>query len=840
MNRPTAGRIAAPRTAGRSGGSVRRVLMVAALLALLAALVTSVAWADTPAPSPTPGPGPSAPGSGPTATPTPGPEPTATAADPSAVPPINPAPSPGATGAADDPGPEKNLAAAPADGSGILAPFNVKDEYGTPLQIYDVSVDTGSWDDFDLKIWGFLTSLFFTISKWLIGFVCWLVGWALSFGLAKIMVTPVADISGTIRDQVINRLGLSGLFLTFAALFAGWHILFRQRSRGFAEAGVSLVVAAIATTVLLSPAQVLLGTAGAPVAQGSDMLLSSDGVVGKSKDLSLQVSNLILSQDPNNSSADPDSVVSPITAGLVNAFVVMPTELMTYGKIFTGECAKAYAVNSIVQYNAANLPSGQALETRYQNQISDAANRFKDTCKTKDFSPRAQKASADSAFSALFVAVAASICVILITLVTGGFLVAQGWVAFEAIRAPWALTVGILPGGGRATLWRWFGAIIKAVLAVVLSVLFLAIFILMILALLKSNTGSVLAVKFLSIDLVAVAGLAGHKKIKETARQVAVNINRRLANAKVGGARRSAFATPGRYAETAPSLRQIWGEGRAEARKVTQPLARVGRTAKDLWVGPQAGRGRTAKRGRLARAARAATTVAAAVGTGGTSAAAKAATQQAAKTALTKRLAARMSNTRGGRATLAAGKAAAGTTKFAAKYGFLASPAGWPVGIPRSAAATKRGASAATQKASAAMTRVEERLAGAAKKQWNETATFGKEWWGNSKTAGRAVRRGATFVANSVWDTTDSAASTPTSPRRPAPRPTQPTSTPTTTGPPPPAARRPTPGPTRPTPTGTASATGPAPSPPGTPPEAVPPPRRRATRPAGPPTGGRP
>jgi hypothetical protein len=374
--------------------------------------------------------------------------------------------------------------------------------------------------------------------------------------------------------------------------------------------------------------------------------------------------------------------------------------------------------------------------------------------------------------------------------------------------------------------WRWVSAIIKALLAVLLSVLFLAIFILMILALLKSDTGSVLAVKFLAIDLVAVAGLAGHKKIKETARQVAVGINRKLVNAKVGGARRSAFAMPGRYAETAPSLKQIWGEGRAQARKVTQPLTKAGHTAKDLWVGPQAGRRGAAGGGRLGKAVRAATTVAAAVGTGGTTAAAKVAAQQASKKALAARLAARMSNTSGGRATLAAGKAAIGTTKFAAKYGFLASPAGWPVGIPRGVAATKRAASAATGKTSAAMVRVETRLGDAAKKQWGQAKAFGKEYADNSLAAGRAVRRGARFVANSVWDSSSSTA-TPAAPRRPTPGPARPPAGPPAAGSAPSSVTQPAP---RPTP----------PAPASTPPTPSPRPRRRATRPSGPPSGGRP
>ncbi|GAA2773100.1 hypothetical protein [Kitasatospora cinereorecta] len=815
MSRPAVARVGAP----RAGRSSRRIALVAVLLGLLIALFASRAWAD-PVPALPPAPSPSAP-------------------------PSTPIPAPAPTDAANNP--KVNLSAPPADGSGLLAPFNANDSYGVPIQAYNVNVDTGDWSDFDLKIWGLLTTLLFAIAKWLVGFVCWLVSWALKFGLAKIMVTPVAGISATIREQVVNRLGLPGLFLTFAALYGGWHILFRQRSRGFAEAGISLVVAAIATTVLLSPAQVLLGTDGAPAAQGSDMLLSNDGVVGKSKDLSLQVSNLILSQNPSESSSNPDTVASPITTGLVDAFIAQPTQLMTYGRTFTGDCAKAFGTLSVVQYNASKLSADELINPFYLEQMNDASTRFKSACGTKE--SKAQKASADTMFSALFVAVAAIICVILITLVSGGFLVAQGWVAFEAIRAPWALTVGILPRGGRAALWRWLAAVLKAVLAVVLSVLFLAIFILMILALLKSDTGNVLAVKFLSIDLVAIAGLAGHKKIKETARQVAVGINRKLANAKVGGVGRSAFATPGRYAETAPSLKQIWGEGRAEARKVTQPLAKVGRTAKDLWVGPQAGRRGAAKGGRLGKAVRAATTVAAAVGTGGTAAAAKVAAQQASKQALSKRLAQRMSATRGGRATLAAGKAAAGTTKFAAKYGFLASPAGWPVGIPRGVAATRRGATTAGRKASAAMVRVEKRLGDAARQQWNEAKPFLKEYADNSRAAGRAVRRGAKVVANSVWDTSGSSTAAPAAtPKKPAPGPARPaapsTSAPTTGPAAGPRPRRRATGPAGPPSTMSTPTAKSAPAPPGTPsapssPAAPPrPPRRRATRPEGPPSGG--
>ncbi|MCM2430890.1 hypothetical protein LNW73_34640 [Streptomyces sp. RKAG337] len=749
-----------------------------------------------------------------------------------------------------------------------MQPFNVKDQYGVPISAYTVSADSGGWTDIDLKIWNILAQLFFGVAKWFIGFACWLIRWALDFGLAKILVGPVDHIATTIRDQVINRLGLPGLFLLFAGVYAGWHIMFKQRSRGFAEAGVSLVVAAIATTVLLSPAQVLLGTQGQPSPGGSTMLLSQDGLLGKAKDLSLQISSLVLSDDPSHTQAQTENVSKPITDALVDAFIVKPTQLMLYGQVFDGKCGEAFAKAKLVQYNWSQKglnfweatrvnPEGQS----YADQLSTAGETFTAACKGKNTEPHAKKASADLAFSAAFVALAAIIVSVLIVLVTGGFLTAQGWIAFEGIRGHWALCAGILPGGGRSVLWRWVAAITKAVLAVVLSILFLAIFILIIIALVRAETGSILAVKFIAIDITAIAGLAGHKKIKETARQISVNLNRRLANARVGGSRQSVFNTPGRYAETAPGLKQVWGEARGEARKISQPLGKAGRTARQLWSGPPKG---GKKGGRVRAAAKLATNVAAAVGTGGTATAAKVAAQNVAKQTLKKRLATaatnKMSQSRGGRATMATGKVAAAAGKYgwkATKFTALAT-VGAPVGIPRGVAATKRGAASAMSRAEQVkgqLTAVKDRTTARVDKKVDGAKAFSSEYKRNVATAGKFVgRHGANIQLGLAQPTAPPKPTAPTGPRAAATAPRvpgtapRPGSTPPKAAPSPKAApKAPAKAPAKVTPTVTvtkATGGGPAAVPaapgnsgsPATPsPSAGPRHIRRATRPAGPP-----
>ncbi|MFK4120147.1 hypothetical protein [Streptomyces longwoodensis] len=773
----------------------------------------------------------------------------------------DPSPSPSTSAPAAGPA-GKNLNQKPKDGSdGLLQPFNVTDKDGVPISSYTVKTDTGGWKDIDLKIWNIVAQLLFGVSKWVIGFTCWLIKWALNFGLAKVMVGPVEDISSTIKNQVIDRLGLPGLFLTFAGFYCGWLILFRERSRGFAEIGVSLVVAALTTTVLVSPAQVLLGQHDQAQPQGSTMLLSEGGLVGKSKDFTLEVASIVLADDPASArgSADPNNVAKPITDALVEAFIVKPNQLMVYGQTFDGQCDKAFREFKLAEFNLDQLGMNywdaammdSIYDTNFIGQLTENSKKFEAAC--GDVKPKAKRASADLAFSALFVAIAAVIVAILMILVTGTFLTAQGWLAFEAIRGHWALTAGILPGGGRATLWRWFSAIAKAVLGVIISILFLAIFILIVLALIDADTGDALAVKFIVIDVTAVAGLAGHKRIKQTAQSIAVNLNRKLVNARVGGSRRSVFNSPGRYAETAPGLKQMWGEARGEARRVSRPVGQGMKAAKNAWVGsPQANR----KASRLRTAARLATNAAAAVGTGGASAAAKVAAQQAAKQTLKKRLATaaanKMSQTRGGRATMATGKAAAATAKYGAKatkFAFMAT-VGAPVGIPRGVAATKRGAAAAAARAGQVRDQLKAVKERTIDKKVQEAEDFGAEYKRNVVTAGKFVAKQGTKAQVNLGLAqiqSNPRAAAPPGPRAGAVAPKAPGGAPTAVGaktPGKPATRTAgtkAPGSVKPPAAGPAAVpkmpTPPTPAPPTPPVKPAGPPRaiRRATRPPGPP-----
>ncbi|OKJ73805.1 hypothetical protein [Streptomyces sp. CB02460] len=641
----------------------------------------------------------------------------------------------------------------------VMGIFDVVDRNGVPISSYGLNVDSGGMLDVISKIISFLIGVGFSVIRTVIGFACWLVDWALDFGLAKTLLTPVSDIAATVKDQVIDNLALKTLFLTIVALWGGYLILFKQRSKGWMEICTSLVVASIATVTLASPGTFLIGN-------GDDT-----GVLGKTKEFSLEIADVILTQrcDDDTKQAEPDSdgkkiepttcsgrddgrekgVSRPITDGLVDAFIQRPIWVLYTGKGISKECSYAYGQATLARYNfnrfvlpglvkkeqkdssgwldtlgkvfantfsldglAKNLLAATgnpwAIYTAVDDAQQAAIEKFKkDVVKSdpswktyidgegsknvKGTDPAVQdacggdvpmddqkiSASLDNLLSVWFIALAAIIVVALVLAVSCTFLMSQIWMAVEVIRAQPALVAGILPGGGRQMMWKWVSGVVRVILAVFLSVMFLAFFLVMIIAVLDADTGQVMTIKFLSIDFIALGFLVFRKKVTAAAKNVSANFGQKMA-AKTGG---EASTFKGAANGSPSALDQFKKDGAT--------FSKVGGKTRDLWRGKVPGEesegegegeggdgGKAAGKGagqkkpkkglkdRVQGAVKLGTTVAAAVGTGGTSAAlqtsAKAALKARLKNAAKKRAAnarkaatQRLNKSRVGRATLA-------------------------------------------------------------------------------------------------------------------------------------------------------------------------------------------
>lgn len=459
-----------------------------------------------------------------------------------------------------------------ADG-GMLGPFNHLDAYGRPLSIYGMSGDGGGMFDLEKKVTRWIMRLGFTLNRWVVGFGAWIIDWGLGFQLASILLTPLTGLLSRLNQQVIGPVQIRDLLLTLTALWAGYHILLKQRSRGFAEAGLSLVIAALAATVLAHPEQTLLGP---------------NGVYGKSRDIAVAVATVAVDPqagtndrcrtDPNVKSRD---IACPLSNALIDTFVVKPHQALNHGRTFSEATDGKPCVDAYNAYMGAVADDdGKAKDA--------AGDLMKKECHDDDIFKYGKKTTLDRMFGAWFVLAASLIAVALVTLIVCTLLAAQLWLAYECVRGLWALTVGVLPGGGRSAVWKWVSSVTQAVIQVVLSVIFLSIFLLFVQGLLVSFDRPVgkdavpLVVRFIAVDVLVFASLAFRKKIAETSQSIGRNLNHRLQSARVGGTRGSIFRSP--VLGGAPSLKRVWSDSRSERDRVLNPLRKAGRTA---FIGPK-------------------------------------------------------------------------------------------------------------------------------------------------------------------------------------------------------------------------------------------------------------
>ncbi|MFB7224572.1 hypothetical protein [Streptomyces sp. NPDC056227] len=457
------------------------------------------------------------------------------------------------------------------DEGGVLGVFDVTDVNGLPISVYTVKSDTGGLTDWDLGIQNLLTELCFMVTKWLIAFCCWLIAWSLSFGLAKLLLVPVLSVADSLHTRVILEMGLPALFLSVCAVICVARIFFGDKARGWGDAALSLLLAALTTTLLSSAPNTLLG--------------EQDGAIAVTRGLALEVADVILDANPATPNAN-DGVTTPATSStlsrpltnaLTDAFIVKPAMLLQYGRVFEGECATEYADTRLAQlafdrqvHSRTNKlkkltgladylsPVGLPVSSWYDTQIDMSTRwavdhfgdppmeRFEEHCVPGD-ADAAKKASLDKLGGGLFLLIAAIIVSVLISGLAGSFLVAQCRIAWDAVRGEPALIVGTIPGAGRAFLWDWTASVLRSLGQMLTAVIALAVFILIVQAVLdpvQEDWGRELTLRFLAVDVVCIGAVKKRKQLSTRSKQTAANIRAKMSAARIGGTHGSVFSGP--------------------------------------------------------------------------------------------------------------------------------------------------------------------------------------------------------------------------------------------------------------------------------------------------------
>ncbi|MER6075912.1 hypothetical protein ABT187_45645 [Streptomyces sp. NPDC001817] len=455
---------------------------------------------------------------------------------------------------------------------GVLGVFNVTDSNNLPISVYSVKSDTGSFWRWDLGLMDFLTEGAFMFTEWWIAFSCWLILWSLSFGLAKLLLAPALAVANSLHSRVIMEMGLPSLFLAMCALICTARIFFGDRAKGWGDAALSVVLAALTTTLLSSPPQTLLD--------------DHNGAIAITRGFALDVADVILDADPttpwaNNNVTTPATSFTlsrPLTDALTDAFIVKPAMLLQYGQVFDGKCAALYTdkrleqlaydrqidqiTKKAYQFNGLIDPTpGDALTSGLSWQESWAVKwainhyggvpmeSFEKQCVKGDVTA-AKKASLDKLGGSVFLLIAAIIVTVLIVGLAGSFLTAQCRIAWDAIRGEPALLAGTIPGIGRAFLWDWFASVWRSLAQMLVAVTSLAVFIVVIRAVLdpvQTDWGRELTLRFLGVDIVCVAAVRKRRALQARTQQIANNLKAKLSGGRIGGTNGSIFtpaATP--------------------------------------------------------------------------------------------------------------------------------------------------------------------------------------------------------------------------------------------------------------------------------------------------------
>ncbi|ASY36987.1 MULTISPECIES: hypothetical protein [unclassified Streptomyces] len=453
------------------------------------------------------------------------------------------------------------------DASGKLLP--VSDADGNPISSYRIYADSGDWKQWDLKIEAFLVEACFTGIKFLVGFACFLISWALSFFLAGILLKPALRVSDSLYGSVLVQMGVPGLALTFAVTVAAWQLMLGNRSRGWGNLLASMVISALAVGALASP---------------PEFLLSKDtGAVATARNLAVETAALVLEKeaiDTDRSSKgdvaatgaqvrlSPEALARPITDALVDSLVARPAMMLSYGRTFDGNCGKEFRKSRLKQaifdeVLDAQIDHGDKVGTEALPLIGKPLQNFFESTGihvTPDFFREMRKgktpiaafeekcvpdaaavkqASMDKVLSAAFMLLAAAIICLFVLFLDFGFLVAQVQISLEAMLAKVALVAGVLPGDGRAWLWTRAASIARSLALMVVSVLSLAVVIVLINAITTASEEDIpggITIRFVLLDGVCIAAFVFRKRLVRSTRAAADRARTRLGSTVLGGA----------------------------------------------------------------------------------------------------------------------------------------------------------------------------------------------------------------------------------------------------------------------------------------------------------------
>ncbi|WP_260608961.1 hypothetical protein [Streptomyces sp. WAC 01325] len=477
----------------------------------------------------------------------------------------------------------------------LLGPLNITSSEGVPVNRYELNAEGGSIFSFKTQSLAFTLSGLFTLIRLLVGLAGWGIEVAFRFPLLKILLAPAQKVSDAYNHVVVvDALGLKGLLLSWSFVFIGIMIVRGRVGRGLGEMFLTLLIAAFAASAFVRPDYLL--TQDGPLGQTQEVaaavakesvnsynwggelatLSPCDGMAGNA-----EIKCLEHEAERPVSSTD---VARPLQDSITNALIVKPYMLLQYGRILDPARPadrKAYEVHlkwliggfdigrplskddeeacSLIAGPAKEyclghqddgpdrdgmppLTAGEALLEATQPVITEEDQEFAAYMGEMKKAGNVGKACAEYAQKPTWWRVGGALLLLIAALFICGMLLSsaivllgtQGVCAAAAAAGGIAFIAGMLPGPSRQSVWKWLSVWGISILAVVGICAFIPFFGIAVDATL-TNGPDLMVERILLIDVLAIAGAAGHRRLLTGITSFGRRMAMRMRYATVGG-----------------------------------------------------------------------------------------------------------------------------------------------------------------------------------------------------------------------------------------------------------------------------------------------------------------
>lgn len=477
---------------------------------------------------------------------------------------------------------------------GLLSPLELNTSEGVSIKGYELGAQGGSVFSLTSNWQAMILSGLFTVVRVFVGLACWAIEVAYRFPLLKLLTKPAQRLSEIYTETVVDDLGLKSMLLAWAFVFGLVLVVRGKHAKGFGEMALTLVIGALAASVFVTP-NFLLGkdgpiqqtqSAAAEVAQKTVNAHAWGGKIS-SDDPCATVSGPAYQTcyDAQDAKApEAKKIAKPIQDAVTNSLVVKPFMLLEYGRILdpaNPADRKAYQVH--LKWVSGGYDSNDGAKAEGKDDpcrlIKGPARKYcerepgdkgpdtlpeltpggklidevapvlsKDDQKfaaflkdLKNAGPVGKKCAQYAEqpswwrVAAVFMVFIAAllICALLLSaamVLVGISAVCAGAAASGGVCFVW----GMLPGPSRSAVWKWlalFGISMAAILALATFIPAVGITIDVIL----TDGPDLLAERLLLIDVVAIVGLAFHRRLLIAITSFSQRLTLRMQHAKIGG-----------------------------------------------------------------------------------------------------------------------------------------------------------------------------------------------------------------------------------------------------------------------------------------------------------------